>query len=79
MGIKEQLAETIDRIAALEEERRHIYDDSQVDAKEHPRLGEINHELEHQWDLRRRIEAALAAGLTALPVSPPEHPENMIG
>jgi hypothetical protein len=79
MALREQLAEVSALIEQLEEERRHIYEDSQVDAKEHPRLAEINHELEHQWDLKRRIEAALSAGLTTLPVPPPEHPEDMVG
>lgn len=79
MNLKQQLAEVSAQIEALEEERRHIYEDSQVDAAEHPRLAAINHELEHQWDLRRRIEAALAAGLTSLPVPPPEHPEDQVG
>lgn len=79
MTLKEQLAETVARIEAIEEERRRIYEDSQVDAKEHPRLGEINHELQHLWDLKRRIEAAVSAGLAALPVPPPEHPEDQVG
>lgn len=79
MALKAQLAEVNAKIEALEEERRQIYVDSHVDAGEHPRLVEINHELEHQWDLKRRIEAALAAGLSALPVPPPEHPEDMVG
>ena len=79
MALKEQLEQAIARIEALEEERRQIYEDSHVDAAEHPRLGEINHDLEHEWDLRRRLEAAIAAGLTSLPVPPPEHPENQVG
>lgn len=79
MSLKQQLAEVGAQIEALEEERRHIYEDSQVDRDEHPRLAAINHELEHLWDLRRRIEAAVAAGLAALPVPPPEHPEEQVG
>ena len=79
MALRAQLVEVNELIAKLEEERRHIYEDSQVDANEHPRLAAINHDLEHQWDLKRRIEAALSAGLSTLPVPPPEHPENMVG
>lgn len=79
MALREQLEQTGTQIEGLEEERRQIYEDGQVDAGEHPRLAEINHELEHAWDLRRRIEAALAAGLDELPVPPPEHPEDQIG
>lgn len=79
MDLKQQLAAVSAQIEALEEERRGIYADSHVDVDEHPRLAAINHELEHQWDLRRRIEAALAAGLSSLPVPPPEHPEDQIG
>ncbi len=79
MPLRAQLAEANASIEALEEERRRIYEDGHVDDGEHPRLGAINHELEHVWDLRRRIEAALAAGLSELPVPPPEHPENQIG
>jgi hypothetical protein len=78
-SLKEQLAVANAQIEALEEERRQIYADSHVDDEEHPRLGAINHELEHVWDLKRRIEAAIAAGLSELPVPPPEHPEDMIG
>jgi regulator of RNase E activity RraB len=79
MSLKEQLVEVAQLIEQLEEERRQIYEDSQVDANEHPRLAIINHELEHQWDLKRRIEAAINAGLASLPVPPPEHPEDMVG
>ncbi len=79
MSLKEQLAQTEAQIEALEEERRLIYADGHVDGAEHPRLDAINHELQHLWDLRRRIEAALSAGLSALPVPPPEHPEDQIG
>ncbi|GAB4445155.1 MAG: hypothetical protein OHK0015_47180 [Chloroflexi bacterium OHK40] len=79
MELKQQLVDVEAKIEALEEERRGIYSDSHVDDIEHPRLGAINHELEHLWDLRRRIEAAIAAGLSTLPVPPPEHPEQLIG
>lgn len=77
--LHEQLAEVGAQIEALEEEQRQIYADSQVDDREHPRLGAITHELAHLWDMRRRIEAALSAGLSQLPVPPPEHPEDMVG
>lgn len=77
--LREQLAEVGVQIEALEEEQQQIYADSQVDDREHPRLGAITHELAHLWDLKRRIEAALSAGLSQLPVPPPEHPEDMVG
>lgn len=79
MPLRAQLAEVNELIAQREEERRLIYEDSQVDTNEHPRLAIINHELEHHWDLKRRLEAAISAGLTSLPVPPPEHPENQVG
>ncbi len=79
MALKTQLAQTIAQIEALEEERRRIYEDSHVDIDEHPRLGAINEELEHLWDLRRRIEAAISAGLSHLPIPPPEHPQDLSG
>jgi hypothetical protein len=78
-NLKEQLAATAATIEALEEERLQIYADSHVDDEEHPRLQAINHELEHLWDLKRRFEAAIEAGLSELPVPPPAHPEDMIG
>lgn len=78
-NLSEQLAEANAKIEALEEERSQIYRDSHVDDREHPRLLEINHELEHLWDLKRRIEAAISAGLAELPVPPPPHPEDQIG
>ncbi len=77
--LREQLSEVNATIEAREEEQRQIYADSQVDDREHPRLGEITHELAHLWDLKRRLEAAIAAGLSQLPVPPPEHPENQVG
>lgn len=77
--LKEQLAQVSVQIEALEEEQRQIYADSQVDDREHPRLAEITHELAHLWDLRRRLEAAIGAGLSQLPVPPPAHPEDQIG
>ncbi|NNJ08876.1 DUF2630 family protein [Chloroflexales bacterium ZM16-3] len=77
--LKEQLAAAHTIIAAREEERLQIYADSQVDEQEHPRLQAINRELEHVWDLKRRIEAAISAGLSELPVPPPAYPEDMIG
>jgi predicted RNase H-like nuclease (RuvC/YqgF family) len=78
-NLKAQLAESTTKIEALEEERSQIYRDSHVDDREHPRLLEINHELEHLWDLKRRLEAAISAGFDDLPVPPPEHPEDQIG
>jgi hypothetical protein len=77
--LREQLAAANTVIAAREEERLQIYADSHVDEREHPRLRVIDHELEHLWDLKRRLEAAIAVGMTELPVPPPEHPEKMIG
>jgi hypothetical protein len=77
--LREQLAAAKTIIAAREEERLQIYADSQVDEHEHPRLKLINHELEHVWDLKRRIEAAISAGLSELPVPPSTHPQDMIG
>ena len=65
------LDEVIATIDKLENERLTIYADDQVDQNEHPRLREINAELERLWDLRRRIEAAKAAGLDHIPVPPP--------
>lgn len=79
MTLREQLEQTGAQIEALEEERRQIYEDSRVEGDEHPRLAEINHELAHVWDLRRRLEAAISAGLNELPVPPPEHPEDQVG
>ena len=77
--LREQLSETNTAIEALEEEQQRIYADSQVDDQEHPRLATITHELAHLWDLKRRLEAAISAGFTQLPVPPPEHPEDQIG
>jgi len=65
-----ELDEIIATIVRLEEEREAIYQDDQVTAEEHPRLAEINAELERLWDLRRRIEAARSAGLDRIPVPP---------
>ncbi len=70
--LKHRLIEVNAKIEALEEERRVIYEDSHVDEFEHPRLSVINEELEHLWDLKRRLEAAISAGLSELPVLPPE-------
>jgi hypothetical protein len=77
--LREQLSETNVSIEALELEQQQIYADSQVDDQEHPRLAVITHELAHLWDLKRRLEAAISAGLSELPVPPPEHPEDQIG
>ena len=77
--LREQLAEVSAQIEALEEEQQQIYADSQVDDQEHPRLATITHDLAHLWDLKRRLEAAVAARLSPLPVPPPEHPEGQVG
>ncbi len=77
--LKSQLSEVSTKIDALEEERRVIYEDSHVDELEHPRLIAINHELEHLWDRKRRIEAAISAGLTELPIPPPSPEEEPVG
>lgn len=66
-------------IEQLEEERLAIYADGHVDEQENPRLFEINRELERLWDLRRRLEAARAAGLSEVPVPPPEDASTLIG
>ncbi|GAB4193751.1 MAG: hypothetical protein OHK0022_08980 [Roseiflexaceae bacterium] len=72
------LEEVIATITKLEQEQQAIYADDQVTAQEHPRLGEIRHELQRLWDLRRRLEAAQHAGLKDIPVPPPADPENML-
>ncbi|MCU0493956.1 MAG: DUF2630 family protein [Chloroflexaceae bacterium] len=77
--MKVKLEEVIAAIDRLEEERRQMYADDRVTEEEHPRMREINHEIEQLWDLRRRIEAAIAAGLKELPVPPRPDPENMVG
>jgi hypothetical protein len=60
MTIEEVIAEII----KLEQEREQIYEDSGVTPEEHPRLAHIEAELPKLWDLRRRLEAAKAAGVT---------------
>jgi hypothetical protein len=74
-----ELAEVIATIIRLEEEREEIYKDSQVTPEEHPRLAYIEAELPRLWDLRRRIEAAKAAGLDKIPVQPPPDPSQLTG
>lgn len=74
----QDLDDIIRRITELESEREAIYQDSQVTFDEHPRLAEITHELERLWDLRRRIEAAKRAGLSEIPVPPPDDPEKLL-
>lgn len=71
--------EVIAAIMQLERERAVIYEDDQVTETEHPRLAVIKHELERLWDLRRRIEAAKAAGLDQVPVMPSVDPSTMTG
>ena len=75
MTIEEVIAE----IVRLEQEREQIYEDSSVTPEEHPRLAHIEAELPKLWDLRRRLEAAKAAGLEGIPVQPPEDPNQLIG
>jgi septal ring factor EnvC (AmiA/AmiB activator) len=79
MDLRAMDHEIIEQIQQLEEERRQIYADSQVDEREHPRLTDIVKELERLWDLRRRIEAAQAAGLDSIPIPPPSDPAQLIG
>jgi hypothetical protein len=74
-----ELKEIIGTIVRLEREREEIYADDKVTAQENPRLHEIEAELIRLWDLRRRIEAAQAAGRDDIPVPPPPDPENLIG
>ena len=73
------LEQIIAAIVKLEQEREEIYQDSQVTPEEHPRLHEIETELPRLWDLRRRLEAARAAGLDKIPVAPPPNPGDLIG
>ena len=73
------LHEIIATIVRLEQEREEIYADDRVTPAEHPRLQEIQAELVRLWDLRRRIEAAHAAGRETIPVPPPPDPENLVG
>ena len=75
MTIEEVIAEII----KLEQEREQIYEDSGVTHEEHPRLAHIEAELPKLWDLRRRLEAAKAAGLEGIPVPPPADPNQLIG
>lgn len=74
-----RLEELVAAITRLEQERESIYADDHVTANEHPRLIEINYELEKLWDLRRRMEAARAAGLDHIPVDPPPDPSKQVG
>ncbi|MFO7168103.1 MAG: DUF2630 family protein [Chloroflexota bacterium] len=74
-----ELKEIIATIVQLEREREQIYADSRVTPQENPRLHEIEAELLRLWDLRRRIEAAHAAGRDDIPVPPPPRPEDLIG
>ncbi len=73
------IEEVIDTIIKLEQEREQIYEDSSVTPDEHPRLAHIEAELPKLWDLRRRHEAAKAAGLADIPVQPPADPSQLIG
>ena len=73
------LDEIITTIVAYEQEREAIYEDSKVTPEEHPRLAFLEAELPKLWDLRRRLEAARAAGLSTIPVPPPDDPGKMVG
>jgi hypothetical protein len=75
---------TLDQLKAaiirLEQEREAIFGDAKVTGEEHPRLAAIEHELPRLWDLRRRLEAARAAGLDYVPVARPSvDPNDMVG
>ena len=72
------LDEVIATIIKLEQEREAIYADSQVTSEEHPRLAHVKAELDRLWDLRRRLEAARDAGLSQIPVPPPEDPSKLL-
>ena len=74
-----ELNDIIAKIVEFEQEREEIYQDSQVTPEEHPRLAYIEAELPKLWDLRRRLEAAKAAGLDNIPVPPPNDPNQLIG
>ncbi|HWQ12508.1 MAG TPA: DUF2630 family protein [Roseiflexaceae bacterium] len=74
-----ELSEIIATIVRLEKEREDIYADSKVTPQENPRLHAIEAELVRLWDLRRRLEAARAAGRAEVPVPPPLNPEDRIG
>jgi hypothetical protein len=74
-----ELDEVIATLIQLDNEREAIYADDKVTAEEHPRLAQINAELERLWDLRRRLEAAKNAGLDHIPVPPPPDPSKLIG
>jgi hypothetical protein len=75
-----ELSEIIAKIVELEQEREDIFQDSHVTPEEHPRLAYIEAELPKLWDLRRRLEAAKAAGLNSIPVPPPApEPDEQAG
>jgi hypothetical protein len=76
---KMNIEEVIATIVKLEQEREQIYEDSSVTPEEHPRLAYIEAELPKLWDLRRRLEAAKAAGLQDIPVPPPDDPNQLVG
>ncbi len=66
-NLHDDLAKTKDTILALEHEREAIYADGHIEGDEHPRLTAIVPELETLWDHRRRLEAAIDAGLNTMP------------
>lgn len=71
------LREVSETIVRLEQEREAIYADDKVTAQENPRLHQIEAELVRLWDLKRRLEAAHAAGSDTPVVPQPEHMEDM--
>lgn len=72
-----ELDEVNATIVRLERERKQIYADDRVTTQENPRLHEIQAELARLWDLRRRLEAAQAAGRDTPVVPQPERMEDM--
>lgn len=79
MELDRELDAAIEAIIGLEQEREAIFQDDKVDTREHPRLAEIEADLARLWDLRRRIEAARAAGLDRIPVEPSSDPAGPVG
>ncbi|MDZ4717639.1 MAG: DUF2630 family protein [Roseiflexaceae bacterium] len=74
-----KIEEVVAEIIKLTKEREQIYEDDRVTAAEHPRLAEIEAELLRLWDLRRRLEAAHAAGLSTVPVPQTIDPSEQVG
>jgi hypothetical protein len=78
MDLDRELDTVIGQIIRLEQEREEIFQDDKVDRQEHPRLAEIEADLPRLWDLRRRIEAARAAGLDHIPIEPSSDPAGPV-